>query len=159
MQKDRTIPITDLFIQLQEEYICYWMRSKIYTRQEDVKKFNDICAKKREKIEQIATKNCAATIFNSLEKKDKYVKRVIGEGNFPNFHYRDSYQRKIKGYWDRYYYYGKGCIVETSKGKRGILTFIDVKENVCRIKPAQGRSFMEELGQVRRIFEPTFFEF
>ena len=159
MQKDRTIPITDLFTLLQEEYICYWIRSKIYTREEDKKKFLDICAKKRDKIEQIATKNCATTIFNSKEKRDKYIKNILGEGNFPNFHYRDAYQRKVKGYWDRFYYYSKGAEVVTMKGVVGVLTYIDAKENSCRIKSKTGGSFVENMGRVKRIFEENFFDF
>jgi len=159
VQKDRTIPITDLFTLLQEEYICYWIRSKIYTREEDVKKFIEICAKKRDKIEQIATKNCATTIFNSAERRSKYIKNVVGEGMFPNFHYRDAYQRKIKGYWDRFYYYSKGARVETMRGASGTLIYIDAKENSCRIRPQEGKSFVEDLGRVKRIFEENFFDF
>ena len=111
LPKDRIIPISDFFSRLQIEWICYRFRELIYQRPFDKKKFADICLKKKEKIDQIALENSLPSIFNNDGQRERYLKKFIGDGGFPNFCYRDEYQTKIKGFWDAFYYFIEGSSV------------------------------------------------
>lgn len=113
-KKDRDIPITDFYTNLQLEYLSYYMRGKVYKRSEDLKKFADICEKKREKIEGLSRKNCLPNIFNNELYRERYINLFIGEFGLPQFQYRDDYQRKVKGMWDKKYYFDEGVNVKVN---------------------------------------------
>lgn len=114
LTKSRDIPIQDLYTLLQLEFISYKIREKIYKRQEDKKKFNDICNMKRKKIENMSSKNCIPSIFNSSpEYLQKYISKFINDFGIPNFQYRDDYKTKIYGHWDKIYWFYRGTEIKT----------------------------------------------
>lgn len=112
LPRTRVIPMSDYYTRLQLEYLSYRMRALTYQRGFDKKKFEDICAGKRKKIEQIALENRLPSIFNSSDQQSRYLSKFLNPAGCPNFCYRDDYQRKVKGYWDRFYYFGVGSSVK-----------------------------------------------
>jgi hypothetical protein len=123
--KSRDIPLTDLYELLQLEYISYKFRSIIYKRDFDIKKYEEICEKKKEKIDSISLRNTLPSIFNKEEIKEKYFKKFFNEWGLPNFCYRDDYQRMVKGYWDKIYYFSKDCSVRIKVDNNVLIGQID----------------------------------
>jgi hypothetical protein len=111
LPRTRIIPIGDFYTRLQLEYICYHFRELIYQRPFDKKKFADICAKKKEKIDQIALENCLPSIFNNVKQQERYLLKFFGARGLPAFCYRDDYQSQVKGFWDVVYYFTEGSSV------------------------------------------------
>jgi hypothetical protein len=159
LQKTRVIPISDFYTRLQLEYICYKFRSLIYQRVYDKKKFEDICQKKREKIDQIAFENCLPSIFNNEVQREKYLKKFFGEWGLPNFTYRDEYQQRVKGYWDIYYYFIQGSSVRLHLEKDieiGKIISCDIKDQLITIQ-VEDKEVNKSFSDVSRIFPSDFF--
>jgi hypothetical protein len=157
--KSRDISVGDLFTNLQLEYISYRVRSLIYTRLEDKKKFNDICLKKREKIEAISTKNCLPVIFSNKKSQEKYLKSFFKEWGLPNFQYRDDYKKKVYGWWDPIYYFkDKVDIKYNNKGDivLGVISRYDAHRNLITIN-IDNKLILTETQLVSRIFSESFF--
>lgn len=129
--KDRDISFSELYSNLQLEYISYKIREKIYVRAEDKKKFNDISAKKKSTIQQMSKRNRLPSIFNSEEQQEKYLNLFFNETGMPNFKYRDSYQLRVKGRWDKIYYFNRGTeVITPDKEIKAITSFDSDTENV-----------------------------
>jgi hypothetical protein len=111
LPKTRVIPISDFYTRLQLEFISYRFRSMIYQRPFDRKKFEDICSKKKEKIDQIALENCLPSVFNDKGQRERYLRKFFKIEGIPSFCYRDDYQMKVKGHWDIFYYFIVGSSV------------------------------------------------
>lgn len=162
LKKDRDIPITDFYTNLQLEYLSYYMRSKIYKRPEDIKKFIDICVKKRRKIEGLSRKNCLPNIFNNELYKERYINLFIGEFGLPQFQYRDDYQRKVKGMWDRKYYFYEGTNVKVNIDgviDVGVVLDNDYEKGTVKIRLSMDKSEIILLyDNVQRVFPEQFFE-
>lgn len=162
LKKDRDIPITDFYTNLQLEYLSYYMRGKVYKRPEDLKKFADICGKKREKIEGLSRKNCLPNIFNNQTYRERYLNLFIGEFGLPQFQYRDDYQRKVKGMWDKKYYFNEGTNVKVNvDGFIDVGVVIDNDHEKCKvtIRMSMDKSEITLLyDNVQRVFSEKFFE-
>lgn len=162
LKKDRNIPITDFYTNLQLEYLSYYMRGKVYKRPEDLKKFADICEKKREKIEGLSRKNCLPNIFNNELYRERYINLFIGEFGLPQFQYRDDYQRKVKGMWDRKYYFGEGVNVKVNINDLvdvGVVMSNDHEANKATIRLAMDKKEVTLLyDNIQRVFPERFFE-
>jgi len=109
--KTRDISFPDYFTRKQIEWISYKFREKIYDREYEKKKFKDICEKIKKTIDDMCFKNQKASIFSSDALKEKYLNSFFNEYGLPNHSYRDEYQRKVKGMWDRIYYFKVGSPV------------------------------------------------
>lgn len=161
-RKDRDIPITDFYTNLQLEYLSYYMRGKVYKRPEDLKKFADICEKKREKIEGLSRKNCLPNIFNNELYRERYINLFIGEFGLPQFQYRDDYQRKVKGMWDRKYYFGEGVNVKVNINDLvdvGVVMSNDHEANKATIRLSMDKKEVTLLyDNIQRVFPERFFE-
>lgn len=162
LKKNRDIPLTDFYTNLQLEYLSYYMRGKIYKRQEDLKKFSDICEKKREKIEGLSRKNCLPSIFNNKTYRERYLNLFIGEFGLPQFQYRDDYQRKIKGMWDKKYYFNEGTNVKVNVDgvvDVGVVVNNDYENGMVTVRLSMDKSEIELLyDNVQRVFPENFFE-
>lgn len=162
LKKNRDIPLTDFYTNLQLEYLSYYMRGKIYKRQEDLKKFSDICEKKREKIEGLSRKNCLPSIFNNKTYRERYLNLFIGEFGLPQFQYRDDYQRKIKGMWDKKYYFNEGTNVKVNVDgvvDVGVVINNDYENGMVTVRLSMDKSEIELLyDNVQRVFPENFFE-
>jgi hypothetical protein len=162
--KSRDISIHDYYSLLQIEYLNYLCRYKIYKREEDIKKFSDICIKKREKIESISKKNNLLSIFNSEEYKKKYIEKFLNEWGLPNFHYRDDYQKKVKGHWDKVYFLFRGGKVEVKIGGSIILAtikYLDYESDyIDLVVEEEERKYQHKtyINNIRRVLPDDFFK-
>jgi hypothetical protein len=141
------------------EYLCYRFRELIYQRPFDKKKFADICAKKKEKIDQIALENCIPTIFNNMVQREKYLQKFFKKDGMPSFCYRDEYQLKIKGHWDISYYYMIGTsvrVVINNEVEIGRIQecLIEDREVILKIESGVVR---KNIDCVTRIFPSSFY--
>jgi len=140
------------------------VRSFIYQRPFDKKKFTDICEKKRKKIDQIALENCLPSIFNNAEQQRKYLGRFFNKTGPPNFCYRDDYQSTVKGYWDLYYYFIKGASVDfientaTGNVEIGRIKTCNINEKKLTIITSEDVIVEKNFNEVARIFSSDFFE-
>lgn len=162
LRKDRDIPIADFYTNLQLEYLSYYMRGKVYKRPEDLKKFADICGKKREKIEGLSRKNCLPNIFNNELYRERYINLFIGEFGLPQFQYRDDYQRKVKGMWDKKYYFGEGVNVKVNINDLvdvGVVMSNDHEAQKATIRLSMDKKEVTLLyDNIQRVFPERFFE-
>ena len=159
MEVNRRISLPDYFTQLQLEYISYKLRSLIYKRDLDISKFCSICKGKKEKIEQIAYRNKLPSIFSSESQKEKYLKRFFGDGGFPDFKYRDEYQEKVKGKWDKLYFFVEGGKV-FHKGEEGffVINSTNYVQNFLTLGKCDGGEMIANFDEVKRIFSEDFFK-
>jgi hypothetical protein len=135
------------------------MREILYHRQEDKKKFNDICWKIKVKIENFGRRDCLPSIFTSDTFLQKYLDRFFNERGVPNFRYRDDYQRQVKGMWDKIYFFYKGTNVDVFmiQGgveiiKSGITNYVDVNNNQVKII-VDGVEVIADFYDIRRNFD------
>ncbi len=160
--KNRDIPISEFYTNLQLEWFSYFMRAKTYNRPEDIKKFTDICGKKKEKIDGISRKNCLPNIFENEQYKERYVSLFLGEWGLPQFQYRDDYQRRVRGMWDKRYYFNVGADVKV-KGEHtvelGTITGNDHENCKLTVKLTISKEEITiHYDNVQRIFPAHFFE-
>lgn len=125
--KSRNLPISDFYTILQQEFISYFIRSKIYP-EPYASKYAQYCERKKEKIEMIGLKNALPSIFTSNTIKEKYLGRFFNQYGMPNFEYRDEKSIQMMGYWDKVYYFSKGTTVRLEYG--GEPTTVIVAENL-----------------------------
>lgn len=125
--KSRDLHLPDLFRLLQLEWITYKVRSVIYDRDCDIKKFNDILKMKEDKINKFALRNSVPSIFSSREKLDKYLELfypTTGDNkNKAQFQYTPN---NINSYtmFDRLLFYRKGEHVDVD-GENCEITYND----------------------------------
>ena len=90
--KDRHISILDYFNVLQSEYLLYELRSKIYPSSEDKVKFKEVLFFKKQKIEDISSKNDLVSIFETDEFRKEKLNELFGGNCVPSvFSKRDTY--------------------------------------------------------------------
>lgn len=109
--KSRDLSLTDFYSILQQEFISYFVRSKIYPP-EYAKKYENYCICKREKIEKIGVKNGLPSIFNSTSIRNQYIDRFFNAYGLPNFEYRDENSIRIMGKWDKIYWFSDGTSIK-----------------------------------------------
>jgi len=114
-EKSRNLPISEYYTILQQEFISYFIRSKIYP-EPYADKYRDYCVKKKDKIEKIGLKNSLPSVFSSVTIREKYLKRFFNKKGLPNFEYRDDESVRIMGYWDRVYWFSKGTPIRIDLG-------------------------------------------
>jgi hypothetical protein len=159
LPRTRIIPIGDFYTRLQLEYICYHFRELIYQRPFDKKKFIDICAKKKEKIDQIALENCLPSIFKDHLQQERYLLKFFGKCGLPAFCYRDDYQARVKGYWDVFYYFIEGSSVrfnEQSEVNIGRVKECKINEKRVIIQ-VDNHIKAHSFDEVTRIFPSNFY--
>lgn len=109
--KSRDIPVNDLFYYLQLEWISYNIRSKIYERGIDIKRFTDICKMKKEKIDMFSLRNSVPSIFSKKERMEKYLNEFYSnENTTPKFQYTPKNKESLSK-WDKNYFYKAGLFV------------------------------------------------
>jgi len=121
--KSRDLSLTDFYSILQQEYISYFIRTKIYPP-EYAKKYETYCVCKKEKIEKIGMKNGLPSIFNSTSIRDRYLEKFFNAYGLPNFEYRDEASIRIMGKWDAVYWFGEGTSIKVRINGEMILTTV-----------------------------------
>lgn len=133
--KNRDITVNEYHEKLQLEWLSYRFRALLYEREFEKKKFHQICENKEKTIKGISDKNNFLDIFSSSAEKDTYLKKFLKEfGGFPLFQYRDDYQQKVKGKWDKYFYYSsedKYIFIPTREEVE--IIFYDIEKNIASL--------------------------
>lgn len=97
-EKDRHISILDFFKILQQEYLYFELKVKIYPSSKDKEYFKEVMEYKKNKIKDIATKNSLETLFDSEENMMKARNTFFDKNGNPN----------RLGKRDLYFYYKLG---------------------------------------------------
>lgn len=159
MYKSRHIPLTELYSNLQMEYISYFVRSKIYFN-DFAKNYSKICEQKKEKIENISTRNNLPSIFNNEQSKQKYIAKFLGEFGFPNFSYKDNSVKEKMQKWDRFYYFGSGISImfknEDESISLGVISMNDKDTCIATVKDELDNKLELHHSNIKRIFPESF---
>lgn len=156
----RVIPIGDYFSLLQSEYISYAFRRKTYKREEDIKKFREICEKKKEKIDSFSAKNCLPSIFNGDKVYlQKYLDKFLNEWGMPNFMYRDEYKKIVYSFWDVKYWLQKGTEVKFKTNDSiefGVV--VKIQDDTLIVRDSNGTQYHVEVKNTARILTDDFLD-
>lgn len=115
VKKTRNLPLVDYLKQLQLEYICAELRSKIYPEVNNKKFYKTLMERKRAKFEDICTKNGELpNILNNKELKYKLYKEIYGDKGLPKFLYKDESSEITFKESDIRNYYSIGADVKIS---------------------------------------------
>jgi hypothetical protein len=161
IEKSRDIPLSELYSNLQLEFISYFMRAKTY-RKEFAINYKKVCDVKREKIENISSKNNLPSIFNDSHAKQRYLDKFFNESGIPNFIYKDDLIKAKMGCWDKYYFFQKGCSVKFKDGCEVLIGQINHNDkNSCIVEITDENKAIRELhyNNICRIFSEDFFKF
>lgn len=135
--KSRDLSIIEYLERLQLEYVVAELRRKIYPKKRDKEYYERVMEGKREKIEDICTRNSLDSIFSDKDILSHYYKRVYGTGR-PDFTYRNEKERLRLEEKDieNYYFIGESFKVKISENdyKIGELKSIDLENEVARLK-------------------------
>lgn len=129
VKKGRHISILDYFAQLQQEYLLYELRTKIYPSKNDKDKYFEVLEFKREKIEDISGKNDLLNIFNSEEVRREAEQDFVNEfGNPKGLSNRDKYFYYFIG--SDFSYQGRGVKLIRYDLAEGTATIVKSEDEV-----------------------------
>lgn len=136
-RKSRDLPILDYYEILQKEYIVAELRRKIYPSKRDKDYYERVMDGKREKIEDIATRNGLPSIFTDDDMKERYYDSVYGD-SFPDFVYKSDREEQQLAPKDKSNYYQEGEDFKITTGddefKFGTLISVDHDKEVAKLK-------------------------
>lgn len=146
--KTRDLSMFEYLHVLQIEFVVAELRKKIYPSKKDKNYYSRVMIFKKEKIEDIATRNKLPTIFDDEAMKEKvYLEVYNREGGFPNFHYKDNGKTNPKTGRkeideqmenDFYNYYLSDTeikvIMEDNQIAIGTIKDVDEENDICRVK-------------------------
>lgn len=110
--KDRHLPPLMYLNQLQLEYICSELRSKIYPSKKDKDYYRKVMSFKKNKIEDVSFKNSLPTIFTDEEVKKDFYRQIYNKQGLPNFLYRDTKNKSDFELLDIQHYYHKNSEIK-----------------------------------------------
>jgi hypothetical protein len=119
IRKSRDLTTSEYVEQLQLEYIVAELREKIYPDAKDRAYWSRVMALKREKIENIASRNSIPCIFSkdAPELKNEIYRKIYNPIGLPNFIYKDETQRANLRVDDIKFYYFAKSEVKIYEGK------------------------------------------
>lgn len=104
--KSRHQSIYEYLDSLQLEYVVADLRSKIYCRQTDKIFWSGIKEFKKQKINELSSRNLLPNIFNDRDILKGIEERVYVGLDYPNFFYNPGDKGiEKRRYWDLYNYY------------------------------------------------------
>lgn len=114
MNASRKLPVAEYLKVLQLEYLSYKLRELIYEEFEFIKINREIALKKKEKIQNLAKKISALSIFDSQEFFNSFLSReFLQEFGLPKIQYGiDEKRNQAVSYWDKFYVLKPGVSVE-----------------------------------------------
>lgn len=160
-KSSRNIPLTELYSQLQLEYLSYFLRSKIYCK-DFAENYKNVCQVKKEKIEKMSSRNFLPSIFNDTVTRERYLEKFLNKTGTPEFTYRDEVIRFKMERWDRNYYFCKGTSVKLTVDSYTILgVVLSNDKNLCilTLKDEFGVDHVVHYNNVSRIFPEDYFDF
>lgn len=139
-EKDRDISILEYFKALQQEYLYFEVKSKIYPSSKDKAYFKKVMEYKKNKIEDISNKNNLDSIFNSEAILEDFVLDFFDEFGNP----------KRLGKRDWYFYYKLGS--DFSYDGKGVkLRKYDLDLRTAEIELESGETKEVGLDEISRI--------
>jgi len=157
----RNIPLADLYSCLQLEYISYFLRSKIYSK-EFTESYKSICEAKKDKIDKIASKNGLPSIFNDVHYRDRYIKKFLNKSGVPNFTYKDDVIKKKMSCWDAHYFFQKGTSVKFDVNDETFVGNVIANDKTSSVARILGEDSVERdlhYLNIARIFSEDYFQF
>jgi len=130
--KTRDLTIYKYFEQLQLEYIVIELRKKIYPSLNDQEYYSRVMEQKKEKVEDIASRNNLLSIFNDKKTRKFQYNQIYSSYGMPNFIYKDEEHRQKYEPLDRRYYYFPGSEVKINidaEPKVGNIVSADFNKN------------------------------
>ena len=137
MKKTRHLTTYEFLDILQVEFVVTELRRKIYTKKKDKTFFTKVLSKKREKIEDISSRNNLPSIFDDEYTKELYYSKVYTIFGLPDFHYTTDEQVQEYKNKDIYYYYTLGSqfrVVDSNPIMVGVLKQVNLDNNTCTLK-------------------------
>lgn len=104
-EKTRDLTVFEFFEQLQLEYIVLELRRKIYPSLTDKDYYHRVMEQKKEKIQDIGSKNYLPSIFTDKNIKNHKYSQVYVPFGMPNFFYKDENHKQKYAVLDKKYYY------------------------------------------------------
>lgn len=123
--KSRNLSTFRFFEQLQLEYIVAELRKKIYPSVKDKGYYKKVMKFKKEKIEDICSRNSLPSIFTDPAQKEELYKYVYREIGPPLFLYRDKKHEEEFSFQDLTNYYLVGSEVKVYKDGKVIIGRIE----------------------------------
>lgn len=160
-ESSRDIPLTQLYSQLQLEYLSYFLRSKIYCK-DFAENYKKVCDQKKVKIEKISSPNALPSIFNNQDIKERYINEFLNPFGIPSFTYKDEAIEQKMSCWDRWYFFCKGTSVKVlidDKIILGVVNFNDKTNNILVIEDEFKIKHTVHYNNVTRIFPEGFWNF
>jgi hypothetical protein len=131
-QKDRDISILEYFNVLQQEYLYFELKTKIYPSAKDKEYFRRVMHFKKSKIEDIAEKNSLDSIFISDEMMEEARSYFYNEHGVPNrLGKRDWYFYHKVG--TDFSYEGKGVRLQKYDKEKNWAEVINDKEDIIEV--------------------------
>lgn len=144
-QKSRSLSVLELFDILQKEYIVCELRYKIYPIPDLKKYWQELMEKKKERIFDILNdnnKHKLISIFDSEVVRKNYEDKIIPDMGFPNFIYRDDFQRLKLEKWDIHNYYlpeSEVRVYINGGGEEiGLIKWVDLRQQLARVELNNG---------------------
>lgn len=159
--KSRDISLTELYSNLQTEFLSYYLRKKLYCKNFS-ENYSIVCDQKKEKIEKISAKNNLPSIFNDGSVKERFLSKFLNETGAPNFSYKDEDIKKKMSRWDKWYYFTKGTSVKfVNDGKTilGVIVANDKDSQIVTIKDEFNEEVDLHYSSITRLFPQDFFNF
>jgi len=138
-EKDRDISILDYFNVLQQEYLYFELKTKVYPSHKDKAHFRKVMELKRSKIEDIADKNRLTSMFNDDEKMSVQRSEFYNDGGIP----------KQLGNRDWYYYYKLGS--DFSYQGKGVKLFSYDRPNQTAVVIEDDDEKLVDITEIARI--------
>lgn len=152
-EKSRTISQIEYLNTLQNEYLEYAIRVKIYPMPDLKGKFLNTMAFKQKKIIDIANNYNIPTLFSDEKILQTYTENLIGKGGFPKFEYIATDKSQANKYWDfRNYYYSQTEVYiffEKEEDKRGSVIYSSPRYNI--VKCSFNRGICQSIFNPQRV--------
>lgn len=159
--KSRDIPLSELYANLQLEYISYFLRSKVYCK-DFAERYKTVCDAKKEKIDRISNRNSLPSIFNDEVEKERYIQMFLNPSGTPNFTYKDETIKAKMGCWDGHYYFFGGVSVKiliAGQVRLGVITHNSRYKKIATVIDEFKNEHVLHYNNITRIFPEDFFTF
>lgn len=136
--KTRHLSLYDFFEALQLEYLTAELRRRIYTKINDKQYYTKVMLFKKQKINDIATRNGLPSIFTSEDVRSSLYRTVCPDQGLPNFVYRDEQERAKMFDRDVANYYAKGTEVKVFMDEKviiGEIYDVNLEKDIIFVKP------------------------
>ncbi len=130
VEKTRNQSLYEYLESLQLEYIQAELRRKIYWKKKDKRFWSKVLEFKKEKIEDIVSRNGLPSIFNDDIVREQLRRKVINDIGFPTFVYRNEEELFSLGETDFRCYFNLNAEVKVliGNGRVGIGKIVKVPE-------------------------------